>query len=221
MKAIDAVVFDMDGVIFDSESKVMECWGEVAEKYGIKDIHKVCRMCLGTNAAETRRIVLEYYGQDFPYDTYVKEMSALYHERYDGGRLPTKQGIRELLEYLKANGVKIALASSTRSLVVNDQLRDAGLLPYFDAIICGDMVSRSKPDPEIFLKACAELDVSPERALGIEDSYNGIRALHSAGMRPVMVPDLAPPTEEMERLAEVILPTLNDVIRYLDKERKE
>ena len=76
------------------------------------------------------------------------------------------------------------------------------------------MVSRSKPEPDIFLKACESLGVQPDRAYAIEDSYNGIRAAHRAGMRPIMVPDLIEPDEEMEALTEVILPTLLDVIRY-------
>ncbi len=212
---IEAVIFDMDGVIFDSESKVTECWIETAEKHGIKDIETLCRMCLGINAAETRRIALEFYGEDFPYDEYKKEMSDLYHSSYDGGRLPMKSGVTELLTFLKNSGIKIALASSTRTEVVTNQLRDAGILPFFDKVICGDMVKQSKPAPDIFLKACEELSVSPENAVGIEDSYNGIRSVNSAGMRPIMVPDLAPPTEEMEQLAEVILPSLSEVIGYI------
>ncbi len=215
MKELKAVVFDMDGIIFDSERKVVECWIEIAAKYGIKDIEKLCRMCLGTNSAETRRLALEFYGEDFPYDERKAEQSALYHERYDGGRLPMKVGVKELLEYLKQRGLKIALASSTRRVVVENQLRDAGILPYFDKVVCGDMVSHSKPHPEIFLRACEELSVEPECAIAIEDSYNGIRSAHAAGMRPIMVPDMAEPNEEMERLAEVILPSLLGVREYI------
>lgn len=214
---IKAVVFDMDGVIFDSEAKVVECWVEIADKYGIKDIETLCHKCLGTNSAETKRIALEFYGEDFPYDEYKTEMSALYHERYDGGRLPMKPYVKELLEYLRAKGIRIALASSTRTQVVHDQLRDAGILSYFDKLVCGDMVSRSKPAPDIFLKACEELGVEPSSALAIEDSYNGIRSAHTAGMQPVMVPDLAPPTEEMERLTKVILPSLKEVMEYIGR----
>lgn len=217
MKELKAVVFDMDGIIFDSERKVVECWIEIAAKYGIKDIEKLCRMCLGTNSIETRRLALEFYGEDFPYDERKAEQSALYHERYDGGRLPMKVGVKELLEYLKQRGLKIALASSTRRVVVENQLRDAGILPYFDKVVCGDMVSHSKPHPEIFLRACEELSVEPECAIAIEDSYNGIRSAHAAGMRPIMVPDMAEPNEEMEALAEVILPSLLDVIEYIGR----
>lgn len=214
---IQAVVFDMDGIIFDSEAKVVECWVETAEKYGIKDIETLCHKCLGTNSAETKRIALEFYGEDFPYDEYKAEMSALYHERYDGGRLPMKPHVKELLEFLRENGIRVALASSTRTQVVHDQLRDAGIISYFDKLVCGDMVSRSKPAPDIFLRACEELRVEPSSALAIEDSYNGIRSAHAAGMHPVMVPDLAPPTAEMEQLADVILPSLKEVIEYIGR----
>ena len=212
---IQAVVFDMDGIIFDSEAKVVECWVETAEKYGIKDIETLCHKCLGTNSAETKRIALEFYGEDFPYDEYKAEMSALYHERYDGGRLPMKPHVKELLEFLRENGIRVALASSTRTQVVHDQLRDAGIISYFDKLVCGDMVSRSKPAPDIFLRACEELSVEPECAIAIEDSYNGIRSAHAAGMRPIMVPDMAEPNEEMEALAEVILPSLLEVKEYI------
>ena len=87
---------------------------------------------------------------------------------------------------------------------------------YFDKVICGDMVERSKPAPDIFLKACEELQVAPERAYAIEDSYNGIRAAHGGGLRAIMVPDLLPANREMEELTEVILGSLLEVKKYLE-----
>lgn len=211
----DAVVFDMDGVIFDSERAVMQCWKELAEKYQIPDIEQAVLFCTGTTMKRTREIMLETYGADFPYDIYAKESSAIYHSRYDGGRLPMKTGVVELLTFLKEEGKKIALASSTRRQTVTNQLRDAGILDFFDQVICGDMVERSKPAPDIFLKACETLGVKPERAYAIEDSYNGIRAAHAGKLHPIMVPDLLPANEEMREKAEVVLPDLLEVISYL------
>ncbi len=210
-----AVVFDMDGVIFDSERAVMQCWKEVASRHNIPDIEKAILACTGTTMVRTREIMLNLYGADFPYDEYAKESSAIFHSRYDGGRLPMKQGVKELLSFLKEHGKKIALASSTRQQVVTDELRDAGIIGYFDRIICGDMVSRSKPAPDIFLKACEELNVSPSDSYAIEDSYNGIRAAHAGGLHPIMVPDLLPADEEMQSLAEIVLPSLTSVMEYL------
>lgn len=210
-----AVVFDMDGIIFDSERLVIDCWKVVAEKYAIPDIEAACNECLGVNGVETKEKFLNRYGQDFPYDAYKSEMSKIYHDNYDGGRLPMKIGVVELLEYIKECGLKVALASSTRSEVVTQQLKDAGILKYFQVIVGGDMVTRSKPQPDIFLKACEELGVAPQESFAIEDSYNGIRAAAAGHLRPLMVPDLMPPTSEMQNLSEGIFDTLLEVKGYL------
>lgn len=209
-----AVVFDMDGVIFDSEAKVVECWQVVADKYGIPDIEDACRHCLGINRDATRAYMLEAYGQDFPYDAYKREMSDLFHKRYGDGRLPVKAGVREILSWIKEHGIKIALASSTRRAIVEAELKAAGLYDYFDKVICGDMVEKSKPAPDIFLKACNELGVRPCDAYAIEDSYNGVRSAQSAGLKCIMVPDLVPATDEMRELAERVLPDLTAVMVY-------
>lgn len=205
----------MDGVIFDSERAVMDCWLQLADQYGIKNIEEPYRACIGTTITKTKEIMLDTYGQDFPYDRYAKETSLMYHERFDGGRLPMKPGVMELLLDLKERKKKIALASSTRRQTVIKQLKDARILDYFDAVVCGDMVGRSKPAPDIFLKACEELQVVPEEAYAIEDSYNGIRAAHAGKLRPIMVPDLLPENEEMKKISEVILGSLLEVMDYL------
>ena len=213
---ISAVIFDMDGVIFDSERLVIECWKVVAEKYGIENIEEACFECLGINAALTKESMKKRYGETYRYDVYKKEMSAIFHSRAAGGKLPQKKGIKELLTFLKENQIPTAVASSTRREVVMRELEEGGLLPYFDRVICGDMVERSKPEPDIFLKACESLSIDATEAYAIEDSYNGIRAAFRAGMKPIMVPDLAEPTEEMEKLACCILPSLFEVMEYLN-----
>ena len=218
MREYEAVVFDMDGVIFDSEKKVVECWQVLADKYGFTGIEEACRACLGTTKEKSKEIMLQRYGEDFPYETYSAEASKLFHERYDGGRLPKKTGIEKILQALSQEGKKIALASSTRRQTVESQLREAGLIGYFDKIICGDMVEKSKPEPDIYIRACKELGVLPEQAYAIEDSYNGIRAAHAGHLLPIMVPDLLPANEEMQEKAEVVLPDLFEVIAYLKGE---
>ena len=211
-----AVIFDMDGVIFDSEAKVQECWEEIAEKYGMKDIQKTCRMCLGSNARVVEQIFKQQYGEDFDYARFSKKAASLFQERYGQGKLPKKPGILELLQYLKEHGIKTAVASSTNAQAVRQELEEGGLLSYFDVVVGGDMVTKSKPDPEIFLEACKKLDVSPENVYIIEDSYNGIRAAHRAGGMPVMVPDLLPATEEMRERAVAIFPSLLEVQKWME-----
>lgn len=216
-KIFEAVVFDMDGVIFDSERAVMECWMALADKYDIPDLKLHYFDCIGVNTAKSREIMKAAYGEEFPYDTYAKEASEMFHTKYSDNRLPMKPGVRELLDFLKVRKKKIALASSTRRQTVLKLLQAAGILEYFDAVVCGDMVTRSKPDPDIFLKACEEIGVKPGEAYAIEDSYNGIRAAHAGGLHPIMVPDLLPANEKMKKLAEVILKDLLEVKDYCEK----
>ena len=123
---------------------------------------------------------------------------------------PTEKYLKyqELLDALDQRNCPLALASSTRSATVTAQLRDAGLLPCFRAVIGGDQVSHSKPHPEIFLTAAEQLGVASGDCCVVEDSYNGIRAAHAGGMIPLMVPDTLPPDEEMHRLAWAIVPDL-------------
>lgn len=212
---IQAVIFDMDGVIFDSERLVLSCWEEIGLKYGFQGIREVFLPCIGTNAVKTKEIVLDYYGSDFPYEEFRQEASVLFHERTDDSGLPVKKGVRELLDYLKDCAIPTAVASSTRQEVVASELKQAGLYDYFKVIMGGDQLKRSKPEPDIYLMTCDKMGVSPQLAYAIEDSYNGIRSSYSAGMRPIMVPDMLPATEEMREKSIVVLEDLLMVRDYL------
>lgn len=210
------VIFDMDGVIFDSERLIADLWREVAEEKKMPDIDIAIQRSIGITNDATTQVFKELYGEDFPYEEYKKIVSTRFHAKYDNGNLPTKPGIKELLVFLKENKIPTAVASSTRTAVVETEIRDAGLLPYFDRIIGGDQVTHSKPDPEIFLKAAEALNAKPEECYIIEDSFNGIRAANAAGMHPVMVPDLLEPDDEIKALYEEIFPSLVEVRKYFE-----
>ena len=154
---IDTVIFDMDGVIFDSEILVLQAWKEVAERHGIAGVEAACHECLGTNSVVSKGVFLKHYGEDFPYEEYKAEMAEVFFSHASGGKLAKKPGVEELLKYLKMRGFKIGLASSTREVLVRSEISDGGLLGYFDQIVGGDMVERSKPEPDIFLEACRRL----------------------------------------------------------------
>ena len=215
MSVCKAVLFDMDGVIFDSERALRSCWRELAEQRGLRDMDAVYERCLGVTKAGTAAILKEAYGEDFPFEWFYETAFAMYTERFSGGRLPIKPGVVELLSFLREKGLPVALASSTYAAAVESRLKDGGLWDYFDYVITGDMVTRSKPDPEIFLLACEKCGVKPEETWVIEDSYNGVRAAFAGGMHPIMVPDLVQPDEEIRRKAELVLPSLVEVRKYL------
>ena len=211
----EAVIFDMDGVIFDSERLVIECWEVIAKKHNIPDIVEICMRVQGNNREETGKRFREKYGDGFPYEAYKKEVSALFRHLYGGGRLPLKPGVMEILESLKQAQIPLALASSTRTDIVRQELEEAKIIHYFGSVLGGDMVARSKPEPDIFLAAAKALGAIPANCYVVEDSFNGICAAYRAGMHPVLVPDMQQPTEEIRRLSEVIVPDLFAAWAYI------
>ncbi len=217
-QSLHPVIFDMDGVIFDSERLLLESWKMVADRYGIPDIEATLARCLGVSVDVSRQIYFDRYGPDFPLDDYKVETRAWFQSQCPNGHPPVKEGARELLAALRARGVPLALASSTRSEVVKAELAAAGLLDCFSVVIGGDQIPRSKPAPDIFLAAAAALGADPGDCFVIEDSFNGVRAARAAGTRPIMVPDLAPPDGEMAEKAEVILPDLAAAGAYLERQ---
>lgn len=210
------VIFDMDGVIFDSERAYVNAYKQLAPKYGLHDwekVHHACMDSIGVTREKTRQIFFEYVGFTFDYHAYREEVSELLMKTdYE-----LKPGVYELFSWLREIGAHIALASSTREVSVRRSLDKAKLTDYFETLVCGDMVSHSKPHPEIFLTAAERIGADPGDCYVIEDSYNGIRAAHAAGAHPIMVPDILQPDEEIRGLAEVVLPTLFEVKAYLER----
>ncbi len=210
-----SVIFDMDGILFDTEKLCMDSWIATADKYGYPDMDVIFPKCIGTNANDSRQIVLDHYGADFGYDAFKQEASVWFWDYIEKKGLPLKPGVKELLAWMKEENWKIGLASSTKRSSVIRCLELAGILDYFSVIITGDMVEHSKPLPDIYLLACRELGVNPVGTYAIEDSPNGIRSAHAAQMTPIMVPDMIAPTPEMEELSDVILPDLFAVREHL------
>ena len=210
-----AVIFDMDGVLFDTEKLCIDSWIEVATNHDITGVEEVFPLCIGLNDTDTRTLVLDRLGEDFPYDEFKKEASEWFHNFVEEKGLPMKKGVHEILNYLKDNGWSIGLASSTRRQSVLSHLERTGIRDYFSVIVTGDMVEHSKPQPDIYLKACEELGVAPKECFAIEDSPNGIRAAHWAGMKPIMVPDMIAPNDEMKSITRWIFEDLTQVQEFL------
>ena len=194
------VIFDMDGVLFDSERLIQRCWRQVGEQQGLADIGETFLQCVGTTRRHTRGVFQARY-PECSYDRFQEACRSLFFGAIEKTGMPLKPGAAEILARLRAQDAAIGLASSTRR----------------ELVVTGDQLERSKPAPDIYLLACRALDVAPGEAWAIEDSYNGIRAAAAAGMRAIMVPDLLPPTREMEGLTAAILPDLDAVARYLEE----
>lgn len=221
MREIQAIIFDMDGVLIDSERIVTDCWRAVSEEMKIPNIDEAIYGCIGLNRNDTQAFFYNIYGKQFSYDTFAVRVSDMFKDQIQREGLPLKEGVREILSFLKQNNYKIGLASSSRYQSVCGHMERLGLMDYFEIIIGGDMVEHSKPLPDIYLKACEAIGVKPENSMAIEDSPNGIRAAVAANMKAVMVPDMIASTPEIQAMLFREFRNLLEVQDYLMKENQE
>ncbi len=216
---IEAVVFDMDGILFDTEKLWGEAWKHAGTKLGCADASVLKPKAMGMNWTQLKQFFYENLGPDFPYEEYMKLAIEDMAENIEQNGLPVKPGLYELLDYLKRNGYKIAVATSTERVRAVKYFDKVGIKEYFDGILCGDMVEIGKPDPDIYLKAAALIQVEPQKCMALEDSPNGLLSAHRAGMKTVMVPDTVEPTPELKKLLFACVPSLNEVIPLLEQEK--
>lgn len=213
-REIEAVIFDMDGVIFDTELVYLEEWSKVFDKYGYTMTKEIYTKVLGTGRENVRKVFLKYYGDDLPIDDMYSEKDENLAKAVNRG-IPVKEGAHEILRYLKENGYMIALATSAVTDRAMKQLKNSGLYEYFDAITCREEVLRTKPNPDIFLKAAEKINVNPHKCIVIEDSSAGIKGGFLAGMTPIHVIDLKEADEEILKYCYKSFNSLNEIIEEL------
>jgi HAD superfamily hydrolase (TIGR01509 family) len=217
-RGVEAVVFDMDGLLVDTETLFRDVMMESSRLRGVDLPMAVFLRMVGLPAYASRAVVLDHFGEDFDYEPWMAQAWELAHARIEVG-VALKAGVLELLDYLEAAGLPRAVATSSGHGSVTRQLGPAGLLPRFQAIVAAGDYARGKPAPDPYLTAAARLGVDPAACLALEDSHNGVRAAHAAGMMTIMVPDLLEATDEMRGLCVAISETLHEVRSMLEKQR--
>jgi beta-phosphoglucomutase-like phosphatase (HAD superfamily) len=204
-----AVILDMDGLMFDTEALYRDAVIAAAAAGGHDIPLHFYLSTIGMSLDATRTAFRERCGNDFDFDLFwasasqFREMTRL--------QPCLKAGLVELLDFLDEARLLRAIATSSRHEDVAHNLAIHGLLDRFGTVIARGDYSRGKPHPEPFLKAAERLGVEPESCLALEDSYHGVRAASGAGMMTIMVPDLLPPTAEMEALCVCIARDLHEV----------
>lgn len=214
-----AVVFDMDGLMFDTEKVFVMAWDYVGEQMGIGKAGYMSLKTLGLNVEKSEQVLKEEFGDKYDRVTMRKLTKEFLTKYYSENRVPVKKGLYILLDYLKSQGYKLAVASSSPKWEVEEHMKDAGVFDYFQAIVCGDMVNKSKPEPDIYLTACEALQVNPEECYVLEDSRNGLLSAHRAGCKVIMVPDLWQPDEEIEGILFGKCSDLEEVKDFLEKQK--
>ena len=205
-----AFVFDMDGVLLDTEPLYKEAMHLACEDLGYEMTAELHNAQIGIPHDMGNLMMMKAFGEDFPialYNEYThKTMIAL-----TADNVPVKPGAHELIAELNARDIPVAVATSTASPIAPERLKRAGLFDKFTTVVTRSDVTHGKPHPEPFLTAAERLGVDPTFCIALEDSHNGIRSAHGAGMRAIMVPDLLAPTAEIEALCLAVMPSLHHV----------
>ncbi|MTJ62703.1 HAD family phosphatase [Nocardia seriolae] len=204
----------MDGLLLDSERLAVESLALSGGELGYELSEQFCHSLIGMPADTCRELAVAAFGPDFPLDEFFRRHETVIARLVDDGRLTTKPGVTDLLDELDRRAVPRAIATSSGSDRTRHHLRAVGLSGRFGAIVTRHDVQRGKPHPEPYLTATAALGADPQYTLACEDSPNGLRAAHAAGLRCLLIPDLIPATAETTRLAHRVYPDLLHVIDY-------
>lgn len=207
MKDIKACIFDLDGVVVDTAKYHYLAWKRLANELGFEFTEQHNERLKGVSRMRSLEILLEVGGLSFPFDQ-MEMMAAKKNDWYvefikkmtPDEILP---GAKELLEELRAYGIKLSLGSASKNSPLI--LERIGLNNHFDVIVDGNSVSVAKPAPDIFLTAAQKLGVAPEECVVFEDAEAGIEAAINAKMRTVGIGN-----PQILKRADVVVPNLKD-----------
>jgi len=205
---IEAVIFDLDGVIVDTAVFHYQAWQQLAREFGFAFSEQHNERVKGVSRLESLEILLEVGGIVIHSDEEKEKLATKKNNWYrelilkmtPGDLLP---GAKEFLQELKGAGYKIAIGSSSKNATTI--LERIKYLDYFDAIVDGNKIKNSKPDPEVFLKAAAELGIKPGNCVVFEDAQAGVEAAIRAGMKTVGVG-----SPETLSEADIVIPNLKE-----------
>jgi HAD superfamily hydrolase (TIGR01509 family) len=207
---IDTVIFDLDGVLFETE----EVWNQVRHDFAVSHgghwDERDQPMVMGASSMEWAALMRERNGVQLSdreiYDGIVGALRRRYAER-----LPLIAGAREAVEGL-AGSYRLGVASSSPREVIEYALELAGLLPRFAAVVSSDEVGQGKPAPDVWWEAVARVGTTPERAAAVEDSSNGLRSAHDAGLLVIAIPNAVyPPASQALELADAVLGSIGEL----------
>ena len=217
---MDAVIFDLDGLLADTEIISLKVYQELLKDFGIPFTEETySREYSGHREEENVQRFLDTYDLPWNFDQTLEKVYELEARILVKG-VNLKKGAKNLLAFLQREGIPIALATSSVESRARMILDSNGILSLFDHLVFAKDVKRSKPYPDIFLKACSDLNVLPENCLVLEDSEAGIEAAYRAGIPVICIPDLKMPAQFFLDKTEQVFQDLDDVRDYLESKKE-
>jgi HAD superfamily hydrolase (TIGR01509 family) len=215
---IKYVIFDKDGTLIDTEPFFYEAWYTMGEKWGLAGMRdNYYSNIAGKSVSLSIEFLRKTYGESLDADGFMTERLALVNELLKG-EINFKSGCIELLEFLREQGIKIGIATSTAEDIAKPNVIRLGLGDRVDAVVYGNEVKHGKPNPDIFLEAGRRIGADPEETLVVGDSSFDIIGGYRAGMRPCMVIDHNPPSDEARPLCYKVFNSLFEVIDLIKNE---
>ena len=207
---IEAVVFDLDGVLVDSEHVWDEVREDLARERGGRWHDQAQADMMGMSSPEWSRYMHDVIGLAEEPDEINAEVVRRMEERY-ADRLPLIDGAIDAVRRLSAS-FRLGLASSSNRPIIDTVLEASGLAPLFEVTVSSEEVERGKPAPDVYLEAARRLGVDPTSCAAVEDSANGLRAAHAAGMCVIAIPNPRyPPPADALAIADTVLDSLADL----------
>ena len=210
---IKSLIFDFDGLILDTETPEIDVWKTIYAEYGFEFPFDRYIQTVGGWGVAT--FDAADYLHQLAHDSLDVAAIRFRHQNESARRFleqPVRDGVQEYLTDARQLNLRLAIASSSKHSWVEPHLTRLGLIPYFDKIICGDDVppGRTKPYPDVFIRALDELNIKAGEAIVFEDSPHGVNAAHAAGIYVVAVPN---PTTSLMRMegADLTLKSLSSL----------
>lgn len=207
----------MDGVLIDTEKHYNAAWCEAARGAGFDFTREHALLLRSLDPNLAAELMKELFGERFDYFAIREVRRKLVAERLEKYGLEKKPGIDALLDFLHEKGIKTAVATATPIAMAYQHLDKIGVKNRFGKIVSAKQVAHGKPAPDVYLYACGQIGEKPEDCIAVEDSPNGIKSAYAAGCKPVMVPDLTQPDEELAPMLYGVAKTLADIKQMIDR----
>jgi HAD superfamily hydrolase (TIGR01509 family) len=210
---IKTIIFDVDGTLLNTERIYMRSWVEGAADFGYHIPHAALLETRAVNRSVAMEVFRRYCGPDFPYMEILEYKKAII-DRLVEETPPEKMRmphVREVLAQLRDAGFTLVTASSSPVKTSREHLERTGILEFLTDTVGGDMVTRGKPNPDIFLKAAELAGSTPDECFVVGDTPADVLAATAAGMPVFLIPDQVPANEQTTALSRRVLSGLAEL----------